>query len=345
MPVVLDYAQEKSTWDFEENKNGITVTRYKGNETHVVIPNAINGKPVTAISRCNSTNGGIFREVSQNVTSVIIPSTVVEIGDWSFFPGVRSDKGILTSVTIPNGVIRIGRSAFEETALRSVTIPSTVQSIGGNAFPSTTTEITLPGNIEIDEDSFDKGNGFVKYYLYGGKTAGHYIMNKRQTNEWDYIVWSNGNDSRAIITSYKGRTTEIIVPPVINNIQVVGIAASEWWWVNSTGIFGWGEKTTICAISEGIAFIDSGAFANNSTLAILRIPDSVRSIGEHAFIHLDNIYTISIGNNVDIIAFEDTDYDGQYNEFSAHDFANFYNKNGKRKGVYTYSNEKWTWTQ
>lgn len=73
--------------------------------------------------------------------SVVIPSTVVysgktytvtSIGEWAF-----RDCNSLSSVTIPESVKSIGRSAFLRTSLTSVTIPESVTSIGNSAFSGT----------------------------------------------------------------------------------------------------------------------------------------------------------------------------------------------------------------
>ena len=48
----------------------------------------------------------IYRPVSLGITSVIIPDTVISIGNYAFY----GNK--LTSVTIPNSVTSIGNSAF-----------------------------------------------------------------------------------------------------------------------------------------------------------------------------------------------------------------------------------------
>lgn len=66
----------------------------------------------------------------RSLTSVIIPSSVTEIG-WGVFKYCRS----LTSVNIPSSVTEIGEYAFYNcSSLTSVDIPSSVTSIGERAF-------------------------------------------------------------------------------------------------------------------------------------------------------------------------------------------------------------------
>src|SRR5215472_17069302 len=83
---------------FTTNNNTITITGYAGSGI-VVIPNTINGYPVTGI--------GTQAFQSTGVTSVIIPNSVTSIGDYAF----RYCSG-LTNVTIPDSVTSIGQTAF-----------------------------------------------------------------------------------------------------------------------------------------------------------------------------------------------------------------------------------------
>lgn len=77
--------------------------------------------------------GGHYRGVFEgcrNLTSVILPDSVVYIG-YSAFAGCES----LTNITIPDGLTDIGESAFSECiSLTNIIIPDSVISIGYGAF-------------------------------------------------------------------------------------------------------------------------------------------------------------------------------------------------------------------
>jgi hypothetical protein len=82
---------------YERNRQGgITITGYTGTAAAVVIPAAIEGKPVTAI-------GGWAFAHCTSLASVTIPTGVTAIGNHAFY-----DCSSLTSVTIPNSVTAIG---------------------------------------------------------------------------------------------------------------------------------------------------------------------------------------------------------------------------------------------
>jgi len=87
----------------------VTITGYTGAGGAAIIPDTIDGLPVTAIG------AEAFREENE-LTSVTIPENVTSIG-FGVFGGCRS----LMSVTIGNGVSDIGDGAFRNcTSLTSV---------------------------------------------------------------------------------------------------------------------------------------------------------------------------------------------------------------------------------
>lgn len=84
-------------------------------------------------------------ENSSNLTSVIIPNSVIIIGERAF-----CNCSSLISVTIGNSVINIGDLAFREcSGLTSITIPKSVKSIGQSVFAgcSGLSSITIPNSV------------------------------------------------------------------------------------------------------------------------------------------------------------------------------------------------------
>lgn len=98
-----------------DSGTAIEIIGYVGGRTDVRIPPYIRGLPVTVIGE------GAFLG-----------------GEWQMLPGNNFLTWVylhpIASVTIPNGVIRIGSSAFAHNNLTEVTIPGSVAYMGLSAF-------------------------------------------------------------------------------------------------------------------------------------------------------------------------------------------------------------------
>ncbi len=89
-------------FSYEANEDGgITITKYRGSDAQVVVPDTIDGKKVTSI-------GGHAFYNCESLTSVTIPDSMTSIGSSAF-----SECKSLTSVTIPDSVTSIGDEAFD----------------------------------------------------------------------------------------------------------------------------------------------------------------------------------------------------------------------------------------
>ena len=156
----VHYAVADPDYSYTVDNGQITITQYNGAGTEVVIPDTIDGYPVTAIAE------NAFIENTE-ITKVIIPESVTEIGGFAFsycsalreavLPtgitkienGLFMDCKELSSIAIPNGVTEIGERAFEGAGLTEVVIPDTVTDIGYFAFDGCANlqSVTIPGSV------------------------------------------------------------------------------------------------------------------------------------------------------------------------------------------------------
>lgn len=129
-----DYAGGTKVW----------ITKYKGTGTHVVIPQSIDGKPVTIV-------GGFD---NSPIESVWIPHGVEQIDMLAF-----KNCTALTEVRLSDSIKTLQMSAFEGcTALETVVLPPQLISMQGKVFQDCTalTSITIPGTLA---DYFQNFNG------------------------------------------------------------------------------------------------------------------------------------------------------------------------------------------
>lgn len=162
----------------------VTVTAFTGKETHVIIPSAVNGKPVTAI--------GDKAFLGTKVQSVTIPDSVTVIGINAF-----KDCTELTEVNIPSSVTEIRAYAFRGcTKLAKISVPDSVRTIGPTCFGDTAWFASQTG------DFFTIGKGIlVKYRGNGGD-----------------VTVPSGVISLSNAFYYDGRSTSVTLPDTVTSI-------------------------------------------------------------------------------------------------------------------------------
>ena len=137
--------------------NTVTITRYAGTNAAVIIPDTINGLPVTSI-------GDFAFENKTGVTNVTVPGSVANIGSCAFL-----GTG-LTSFTVGSSITNIGFAAFAFcSSLTNVTISGNVATIGGIAFrlDNALTGIYFLGNAPITDSTVFSGASGKVYYVPG----------------------------------------------------------------------------------------------------------------------------------------------------------------------------------
>jgi len=167
--------QETPAEEFEylvRDNSVVYIREYIGNDTHVVIPEQIEGFPVSVIV------ASAFAE-NDTLVSVIMPDTITAIWDYAFancssLETVVMSKNVteilnhaffectnLSSITLPETLIEIGSSAFENcTSLKHINIPASISSDkwGGYAFK----------NSGLETVDFEEGLNFIAPYTFWG---------------------------------------------------------------------------------------------------------------------------------------------------------------------------------
>lgn len=121
-----------------------SVCVYKYDMEELVIPDEIDGYRVTQVSRP-------YVERDNVVGTVVIPDGIMRIGS-SAFKGCTS----LKEISIAETVISVGASAFEGcTALTEIELPDSVRELGKSAFASCSrlVDVNIPTSLEVIPDS------------------------------------------------------------------------------------------------------------------------------------------------------------------------------------------------
>jgi hypothetical protein len=281
-------AAVQAQFTFTTNNGAITITGYSGpGYAMVIIPGTTNGLPVTSI--------GNTAFQYRNVTSVTIPSSVTNIGNYAFYwcnymtnvtigTNVTSIGNnafnnclILTGVTIPNRVVSLGSYAFLWcNSMTNVTIGTNVASIGPQAFANCTklTSVAIPGSLtNIGNRAF-----------YGCTSLTAITVN---TNNPAYA-------STAGVLFNKGKTTLIEYPKggagtytISNSVTVI-----------ENNAFDGCASLTNLTIGTNVVSIGTNAFAGCTSLNNETIPNSVTSIAYQAFNGCSSLTNVAIGSSV-----------------------------------------------
>ncbi|MFK7911782.1 MAG: leucine-rich repeat domain-containing protein [Akkermansiaceae bacterium] len=159
-PTWNGYASERLQYSYVVvGGTSIRITDYPTSATgEIVIPDFIDGKPVTSIGSSAFSGCG-------SLTSIGIPESVTSIGEWAF-----ADCTSLTEIKIPKNTTSLGDGAFFGcTGLTYVIIPASVNAFGSFVFEgcSNLAATYFAGNAPADGINMFEGValGHTIYYL------------------------------------------------------------------------------------------------------------------------------------------------------------------------------------
>ena len=275
----------------------------------------------TAFPTTLTTIGG-YAFGNTNLTSVTIPSTIINLG-YGIFSGCNSlttavfqsgctevESGMfsycnnLTSVTLPSSVTTIEGDAFQYSGITSIDL-SYIQTVGDRAFESShLTSVTIPAGLtSIGDDAFSKCQSLTSFtvasnnsaykdvdgvlYSGDGKTLINYPLNSDATS---YTVLSGtttiSNHAFRMATSL----TEIILP---NSLTEIGQEAFNHCTsltaitipagVTSVGGFNYCTSLASVTMLGNVTHIYSEAFPNCTSLTSIELPSTVEYISSSAF--------------------------------------------------------------
>ena len=271
------------------------------NDTHIIIANKYNGKPVKGIAK--------LAFYGAEITGVTIPSNVETIGDGAFYDCLSLKNIIfednarlmriedqafrgcktLTSIVLPDGIEYIGSSVFYNTSLRTFTIPSSVKTLGNYVFSGCfkLVEVINKTNLYVRENT----HGLNALLVHNGESK---IVNK---NGYLFIISA---DKVNYLLGYEGSDTELILPSDYNgeNYKIDGAA------------FSGNHTITSVVIPNKVTAIGSSAFSECDKLVSVNIPNSVETLGDFAFYFCSSLQTVTFEENCRITRIGDDMFRG-----------------------------------
>ena len=262
-----------------------------------------------------------------SLTSVAIPNSLKDIGDYSF-----SGCSGLTSVTFPNSVRSIGRYAFNGcNSLTSLTFPNSVTSIGRNAFNGCDHLCQVHISDLTAWCKIDFGDNPLRYAhnLYiGDKLVTDLKIPDKVTSIGASAFYGCSSLTSVLIPnsvkdigSYSFQDcsglTSVTIPSSVTSINGYAFyGCSSLNQVHISDLTAWckidfsdnplryahnlyvgNELVTDLEIPDGIATIDY-AFNGCSSLNSVTIPNSVIDIGNYAFNDCSGLTSVTIPTSV-----------------------------------------------
>ncbi|MBQ8319809.1 MAG: leucine-rich repeat domain-containing protein [Clostridia bacterium] len=232
----------------------------------------------------------------ESLTEITLPSSVTEIcfegctnlQRVSFEAGSQMETlgerafylcGALKEIELPLSLKKIERFAFEGcTSFSAVEIPKGVTSIIGGAFG---------GCTSLKEIALETGNGAYKtvngdLYTIDGKTLVQYACGKEET-EFTVPVGVETVGERAF---YGSLLKKVVVPSWVKRIEDSAFYDSR--------------LLEELSLSEGLEYIGKSFVGGRSALKRLKIPASVKIIGEYTFSE-QNISYLELSEGVEAI--------------------------------------------
>lgn len=240
-------------------KKTVTITKYTGTESTVILPSTISGWPVTKIGE------DAFQD-NTTITSVTIPDSVTEIGS-NAFAGCTN----LTSVTYggdwSNLTIQSGNPAVQDAA---------------NA-PLFDFEFIPPDNTAV----------IVTNYKYNGAAADVTIPSRYQGKPVTTIGHAAFFNSAVTSVTIPDSVTSISDEAFINCPKLTNISIPNS--VTYIGFSAFSSCTSLKSITlpSSLSFISGALFLGCSQLTTIHIPVSVTSIGNNAFADCPSLMTVT----------------------------------------------------
>ena len=248
-------------YEYQESNGRLTITKYTGSEENVVIPDKINGFPVTAI-------GDSAFEFRHKLKRVTVPQGVIRIGNY-VFDGCPS----MDTIILPDSVQTIGRSIFGFYA-ENVTVYASEKSYA----------FRYASEHRIKVETGTPAPFMPSVPAISADTAEEPPAAKRP--EPDFFYRKNGQE--IILIKYIGNRENVIVPSELAGLPVKVIGKSA---------FSGCTVPVSIVLPESVTTIQKNAFDGCASLTCVTVPASVTAIADDIFGSAANQLTVITPEN------------------------------------------------
>ncbi len=261
---------------FLNEESEAIISYYVGNESIVVVPEMLDGHPVTEIgefafsSFCSSDY--FFKYGSDDlisndlITSITLPETIEVIGDYAFAGNLK-----LTEINIPSKVTTIPYECFNSCeSLEYVEIPESINKIEARAFYccKKLKSISLPESIdEICENTFSSCSALESIDMHGVKKIG-----KEAFRYCEKLVITELPECLTELGDGAFYCCESIERLDLSKVTKIGAYAMEYC-----------KALKEVILNDNLEHLESRAFQSCAALESIKLPAKLVSIGSCCF--------------------------------------------------------------
>ncbi len=261
--------QMRYLFDDEGNRNGLRLNKYLGTDAEVTVPEEV------------TETGSAFKDC-KTVTKVVLPAGLTKL-ESDIFSGCTA----LKEIAIPEGVTSIGNGAFRDCeALTELALPQGLKKIGSNAFIGckSLTYIEIPDGVETVE--YFIAESTIQLRCAIGSSAAVAVSRSNDGFYSDdlylrYTFDGDGVQNGLTLMKYIGASSEVIVPDGVTKLQYSTFSECR-------------QLLTRVVLPDGLLSIPESLLNNCTNLKEVVIPESVTTIGNHAFFGCASLEKINL---------------------------------------------------
>ena len=271
----------------EDNTVKIAEYRMSSFEKNVIIPETIDGRPVSVIG------DGAFYSYDY-IKNIVIPDGILSIENYAFL-GCSS----LETITIPDSVVTIGEEAFESCrSLLEIEIPEYVTKIEKGTFAGCKSlkSVKLPaGLLSIDDNAFENCASLTSIELPKAlQSIGDNVFVSSLLSE--LLIPENVSYIGSCTFNGCDTLTNIWVDP--SNSSYTSIDGVLYDKQNKSLIcYPSGKKYELFEVPEEVQRIYNNAFYRNTFLKAVVIPEGVVDIAKDAFCLCTALQTVVVSHD------------------------------------------------